>query len=58
MFVSSDDDVASATVAELVERLGFAPVELGKLNEGGDARSGARAYVGSADLPEPYQVRK
>ena len=35
MFVSSDDDAASATVAALADRLGFAPVELGKLGEGG-----------------------
>ena len=35
VFVSSDDDAASTTVAGLVDRLGFAPVELGKLNEGG-----------------------
>ena len=35
VFVSSDDDAASAQVADLVDRLGFAPVELGKLGEGG-----------------------
>ncbi len=35
VFVSSDDDAASATVAGLVDRLGFAPVELGRLDEGG-----------------------
>lgn len=35
VFVSSDDDAASATVAALANRLGFAPVELGKLGEGG-----------------------
>jgi 8-hydroxy-5-deazaflavin:NADPH oxidoreductase len=35
VFVSSDHDEASATVAALVERLGFAPVELGKIGEGG-----------------------
>lgn len=35
VFVSSDDDAASASVASLVDRLGFAPVELGKLGEGG-----------------------
>lgn len=35
VFVSSDDDAASASVAALVERLGFAPVELGRLDEGG-----------------------
>jgi 8-hydroxy-5-deazaflavin:NADPH oxidoreductase len=35
VFVSSDDDAASALVAGLVDRLGFAPIELGKLGEGG-----------------------
>ncbi len=35
VFVSSDDDAASARVADLVGRLGFAPVELGKIGEGG-----------------------
>jgi 8-hydroxy-5-deazaflavin:NADPH oxidoreductase len=35
VFVSSDDDSASATVAALADRLGFAPVELGKIGEGG-----------------------
>ena len=35
VFVSSDDDAASTRVADLAKRLGFAPVELGKLSEGG-----------------------
>jgi 8-hydroxy-5-deazaflavin:NADPH oxidoreductase len=35
VFVSGDDDAASATVSALVERLGFAPVELGRIDEGG-----------------------
>lgn len=35
VFVSSDDDAASASVAALAERLGFAPIELGKIGEGG-----------------------
>ena len=35
VFVSSDDDSASASVSALVDRLGFAPVELGKIGEGG-----------------------
>jgi hypothetical protein len=35
MFISSDDDAASASVAALVDRLGFAPIELGKIGEGG-----------------------
>jgi len=35
VFVSSNHADASATVAALATRLGFAPVELGNLNEGG-----------------------
>jgi predicted dinucleotide-binding enzyme len=35
MFVSSNDADASATVAKLARQLGFAPIELGRLDEGG-----------------------
>lgn len=35
VFLSSDDDDAIAPVAALAKQLGFAPVNLGKLNEGG-----------------------
>ncbi|WP_368042083.1 NADPH-dependent F420 reductase [Burkholderia metallica] len=35
VFVSSDDDAASAEVSALVDRLGFAAIGLGKLDEGG-----------------------
>ena len=35
VFLSSDDDDAIAPVADLAKRLGFAPVALGKLDEGG-----------------------
>jgi predicted dinucleotide-binding enzyme len=35
VFLSSDDEDAIAPVAALAKRLGFAPVELGKFNEGG-----------------------
>jgi hypothetical protein len=35
VFLSSDDDDAAAQVATLVEELGFGPVKLGKLAEGG-----------------------
>jgi predicted dinucleotide-binding enzyme len=35
VFLSSDDENATAPVATLAKQLGFAPVELGKLNEGG-----------------------
>lgn len=34
-FLSSDDESATATVAALVERLGYAPVSLGRIAEGG-----------------------
>src|SRR4029079_18846792 len=35
VFLSSDDEDATAPVAALAKQLGFAPVKLGKLNEGG-----------------------
>ena len=35
MFLSGDNEAATAHVAELARRLGFAPVNLGKLEEGG-----------------------
>lgn len=35
VFLSSDDENATTTVATLVEQLGYAPVSLGKIAEGG-----------------------
>ena len=35
VFVSSDHDDASATVVKLIEELGFAPIEVGRLADGG-----------------------
>ncbi|WP_346658739.1 NADPH-dependent F420 reductase [Bradyrhizobium sp. 143] len=35
VFLSSDDEDGTAPVAALAKQLGFAPVKLGKLNEGG-----------------------
>lgn len=35
LWVSSNDAPASAEIAELIERLGFFAIQLGKLNEGG-----------------------
>jgi 8-hydroxy-5-deazaflavin:NADPH oxidoreductase len=35
VFLSSDNEDATAPVADLAKQLGFAPVKLGKLNEGG-----------------------
>jgi 8-hydroxy-5-deazaflavin:NADPH oxidoreductase len=52
-FLSSDDDGAALQVAALVEQLGFAPVNLGKLAEGGllvQARGSAWAQLIFQDL--------
>jgi hypothetical protein len=35
VFISSNDTDASATVAAVATQLGFAPVELGRLDKGG-----------------------
>ena len=35
VFLSSDDEDAIAPVADLAKQLGFAPVKLGRLDEGG-----------------------
>ena len=35
VFLSSDDEDTTVPVAALAKQLGFAPVKLGKLNEGG-----------------------
>jgi 8-hydroxy-5-deazaflavin:NADPH oxidoreductase len=53
VFVSSDDEAASASVAALADRLGFAPVELGKIGEGGllvQARGNSWAQLIFQDL--------
>jgi predicted dinucleotide-binding enzyme len=44
VFLSSDDEDAVAPVEALAKQLGFAPVKLGKLNEGG-ALVGARGRI-------------
>jgi 8-hydroxy-5-deazaflavin:NADPH oxidoreductase len=53
IFLSSDDEDATASVATLAKQLGFAPVKLGKLNEGGalvHARGGAWGQLIFQDL--------
>jgi hypothetical protein len=35
VFLASDDEGAAAEVGELAKQLGFAPIELGGLSEGG-----------------------
>jgi predicted dinucleotide-binding enzyme len=61
VFLSSDDAQAAAQVADLTERLGFAPVNLGKLEEGGElvqVRDKNRAPLIFQDLfkTEPEQA--
>ena len=41
-FLASDDDDAAAEIGVLAEKLGFAPIKLGGLSEGGFAGPGAR----------------
>lgn len=53
VFLSSDDESASATVAGLAEQLGYAPVKLGKIAEGGQlvqARNGVWGPLVFQDL--------
>ena len=45
VFVSSDDEDASATIARLAERLRFASIQLGKLAEGGRLVHAGNALV-------------
>ncbi|MGY4478662.1 NADPH-dependent F420 reductase [Bradyrhizobium sp. USDA 3364] len=46
VFLSGDDEDAIAPVAALAKQLGFAPVKLGKLNEGGALVQGRRGTWG------------
>jgi 8-hydroxy-5-deazaflavin:NADPH oxidoreductase len=52
VFLSSDDEDAIAPVADLAKQLGFAPVRLGKLNEGG-----ALVHARAAKLGVSYSSR-
>jgi|HubBroStandDraft_6_1064221.scaffolds.fasta_scaffold227129_2 predicted dinucleotide-binding enzyme len=45
VFVSSDHDDASAKVASLAEELGFAPIKVGKIGEGGRLIQARNALV-------------
>jgi predicted dinucleotide-binding enzyme len=58
VFLSSDDESATATVAALVEQLGYAPVNLGKIAEGGvlvQARDGVWGPLIFQDLFKKQQ---
>ncbi|KGC07104.1 myo-inositol 2-dehydrogenase domain protein [Burkholderia cepacia] len=53
MFLASDDDEAAAEVGALAEQLGFAPIRLGRLSEGGwlvHARGKSWGYLIFKDL--------
>lgn len=53
MFLASDDDEAAAEVGALAEQLGFAPIRLGRLSEGGwlvHARRKSWGYLIFKDL--------
>ena len=45
VFISSDHSDASSTVADLVSRLGFAPIEVGRIGEGGRLIQARNALV-------------
>ena len=45
VFIASDHDDASAKVAHLAEELGFAPIEIGKISEGGRLIQAPNALV-------------
>jgi 8-hydroxy-5-deazaflavin:NADPH oxidoreductase len=55
VFISGNDEGASKEVAALVERLGFAPVILGRLNEGGRLQDFGAPLVGLNLLRHPNQ---
>jgi 8-hydroxy-5-deazaflavin:NADPH oxidoreductase len=46
VFLSSDDEDAIAPVADLAKQLGFAPVKLGKLNEGPKLSAAEQCFPG------------
>jgi predicted dinucleotide-binding enzyme len=53
VFLASDDDTAAAEIGTLAEKLGFAPIELGGLSEGGllvQVRANSRGQLIFKDL--------
>lgn len=54
VFLSGNDDAANADVRALVERLGFAPVVLGRLNEGGRLQQFGAPLVGLDLVEHPH----
>jgi hypothetical protein len=44
LFLAGDDETATATVADLIERIGFAPLTVGRLAESGVMEPGSPIY--------------
>ena len=57
VFLASDDESAAAEVAALAEGLGFSPIKLGGLSEGGLLVQARGSTWGSADFQGRVQVR-
>ncbi len=57
VFLSSNDADASATVAAIATQLGFAPVELGRLDQGGAPLHVLGGRPGGLLLSEPGEAR-
>lgn len=57
VFMSGDDENATQEVAKLVEQLGFAPVVLGRITEGGRLQNFGAPLVGLNLLRYPNQGR-
>jgi predicted dinucleotide-binding enzyme len=57
VFLTSDDEEAATQIGALAENLGFAPVKLGGLSEGGLLVQAHGQELGPPDLQGPGQVR-
>jgi 8-hydroxy-5-deazaflavin:NADPH oxidoreductase len=58
IFLSSDDEDAIATVAALVEQLGYAPVSLGKIAEGGQLVQARNKSWGALIFHDLFKLQK
>jgi 8-hydroxy-5-deazaflavin:NADPH oxidoreductase len=57
LFLSGDDASANAEISALIEKLGFAPVDLGKLSEGGRLQQFGGALTGKNLVQHPVPGR-
>jgi len=58
IFLSSDDEGATAAVAALVEQLGYAPVSLGRIAEGGQLVQGRNGIWGPLVFQDLFKKEK